>query len=161
MVKEKRSCGRGVSRGGQGGAVGFVVGPTTLHKGSGLALVLLQVIAELVVFLVTALPDDTCPFADSFVVDEVGAIYLMAIRERRPCRGSPALSCTSSARASTTPRPTSSALCRRGVGQAGRERNKPRPLERSSRGSSFCRAGRFRDLGESRSLLAFRHPLRA
>ncbi|WP_406073160.1 hypothetical protein [Streptomyces virginiae] len=38
-------------------------------------------IAELVVFPVTALSDDTEPFADSFVLDEVGVLYLMAIRE--------------------------------------------------------------------------------
>ncbi|MEU1519011.1 hypothetical protein ABZ490_43930 [Streptomyces sp. NPDC005811] len=42
---------------------------------------LLPVIAELVVFPVTALSDDTEPCADSFVLDEVGVIYLMAIRE--------------------------------------------------------------------------------
>ncbi|MGX4695236.1 hypothetical protein [Streptomyces sp. JNUCC 63] len=42
---------------------------------------LLPGIAELVVFPVTALSDDTDPCADSFVLDEVGVIYLMAIRE--------------------------------------------------------------------------------
>lgn len=42
---------------------------------------LLPAIAELVVFPVTALSDDTDPCADSFVLDEVGVIYLMAIRE--------------------------------------------------------------------------------
>ncbi|MEU0119444.1 hypothetical protein ABZ137_38645 [Streptomyces bobili] len=38
-------------------------------------------IAELVVYPVTALSDDSDPCADSFVLDEVGVIYLMAIRE--------------------------------------------------------------------------------
>ncbi|MFF5315540.1 hypothetical protein [Streptomyces massasporeus] len=42
---------------------------------------LLPAIAELVVFPVTALSDDTEPCADSFVLDEVGVLYLMAIRE--------------------------------------------------------------------------------
>ena len=42
---------------------------------------LLPAIAELIVFPVTALSDDTDPCADSFVLDEVGVIYLMAIRE--------------------------------------------------------------------------------
>jgi hypothetical protein len=42
---------------------------------------LLPGIAELVVFPVTALSDGTDPCADSFVLDEVGVIYLMAIRE--------------------------------------------------------------------------------
>ncbi|MFF5161551.1 hypothetical protein ACFY3N_36240 [Streptomyces sp. NPDC000348] len=42
---------------------------------------LLPGIAEMVVFPVTALSDDTDPCADSFVLDEVGVIYLMAIRE--------------------------------------------------------------------------------
>lgn len=42
---------------------------------------LLPGIAELIVFPVTALSDDTDPCADSFVLDEVGVIYLMAIRE--------------------------------------------------------------------------------
>ncbi|MFD4144209.1 hypothetical protein [Streptomyces sp. NPDC058572] len=42
---------------------------------------LLPAIAELAVFPVTALSDDTEPCADSFVLDEVGVIYLMAIRE--------------------------------------------------------------------------------
>jgi hypothetical protein len=37
-------------------------------------------IAELIVFPVTALSDDTDPSADSFVLDEVGVICLMAIR---------------------------------------------------------------------------------
>ncbi|MER5576080.1 hypothetical protein [Streptomyces massasporeus] len=41
---------------------------------------LLPGIAELIVFPVTALSDDTDPCADSFVLDEVGVIYLMAIR---------------------------------------------------------------------------------
>lgn len=38
-------------------------------------------IAELAVFPVTALSDDTAPCADSFCLDEVGVIYLRAIRE--------------------------------------------------------------------------------
>ncbi|WP_328965549.1 hypothetical protein [Streptomyces virginiae] len=42
---------------------------------------LLPAIAELIVFPVTALSDDTEPCADSFALDEVGVIYLMAIRE--------------------------------------------------------------------------------
>lgn len=42
---------------------------------------LLPAIAELIVFPVTALSDDTDPCADSFAMDEVGVIYLMAIRE--------------------------------------------------------------------------------
>ncbi|MEU1458102.1 hypothetical protein [Streptomyces avermitilis] len=42
---------------------------------------LLPGIAELVVFPVTALSDDSDPCVDSFVLDEVGVIYLMAIRE--------------------------------------------------------------------------------
>ncbi|MFD7916863.1 hypothetical protein ACFV30_40305 [Streptomyces sp. NPDC059752] len=42
---------------------------------------LLPAIAELIVFPVTALSDDTDPCAESFVLDEVGVIYLMAIRE--------------------------------------------------------------------------------
>lgn len=42
---------------------------------------LLPGIAELIVFPVTALSDDTDPCADSFVLDEVGVIYLMTIRE--------------------------------------------------------------------------------
>ncbi|POG43249.1 hypothetical protein BV881_32935 [Streptomyces sp. ZL-24] len=42
---------------------------------------LLPAIAELIVFPVTALSDNTDPCADSFVLDEVGVIYLMAIRE--------------------------------------------------------------------------------
>jgi hypothetical protein len=42
---------------------------------------LLPGIAELIVFPVTALSDDTDPCADSFVLDEVGVIYVMAIRE--------------------------------------------------------------------------------
>ncbi|MFG2134920.1 hypothetical protein ACGFNV_45255 [Streptomyces sp. NPDC048751] len=42
---------------------------------------LLPGIAELVVFPVTALSDDSDPCADSFVLDKVGVIYLMAIRE--------------------------------------------------------------------------------
>ncbi|MER6445428.1 hypothetical protein [Streptomyces venezuelae] len=42
---------------------------------------LLPAIAELVVFPVTALSDDTEPFSDSFVLDEVCVLYLMAIRE--------------------------------------------------------------------------------
>lgn len=41
----------------------------------------LPAIAELVVFPVTVLSDDTEPCADSFVLDEVGVLYLMAIRE--------------------------------------------------------------------------------
>ncbi|MFF9090420.1 hypothetical protein ACF1BE_29315 [Streptomyces sp. NPDC014991] len=41
---------------------------------------LLPGIAELIVFPVTALSDDADPCADSFVLDEVGVIYLMAIR---------------------------------------------------------------------------------
>jgi hypothetical protein len=41
---------------------------------------LLPGIAELVVFPVTALSDDTEPCADSFVLDEVGVIYLVVIR---------------------------------------------------------------------------------
>ncbi|MEV8529227.1 hypothetical protein AB0451_34650 [Streptomyces sp. NPDC052000] len=41
---------------------------------------LLPAIAELVVFPVTALSDDAEPCADSFVLDEVGVLYLMAIR---------------------------------------------------------------------------------
>ncbi|MGW1811784.1 hypothetical protein [Streptomyces sp. NPDC002078] len=40
---------------------------------------LLTGIAELIVFPVTALSDDTGPCADSFFLDEVGVIYLMAI----------------------------------------------------------------------------------
>lgn len=42
---------------------------------------LLPAIAELIVFPVTALSDDTEPCADSFVLDEVGVIYLMAISQ--------------------------------------------------------------------------------
>ncbi|MCK1822479.1 hypothetical protein MTQ10_23420 [Streptomyces sp. XM83C] len=42
---------------------------------------LLPAIAELVVFPVTALSDDTEPCADSFALNEVGVISLMAIRE--------------------------------------------------------------------------------
>ncbi|WP_234336414.1 hypothetical protein [Streptomyces sp. NRRL S-920] len=42
---------------------------------------LLPAIAELIVFPVTALSDHTDPCPDSFVLDEVGVIYLMAIRE--------------------------------------------------------------------------------
>ncbi|MEU2166068.1 hypothetical protein QRN89_35405 (plasmid) [Streptomyces chengbuensis] len=42
---------------------------------------LLPAIAELVVFPVTALSDDTDPCADSFVLDEAAVLYLMAIRE--------------------------------------------------------------------------------
>ncbi|MFF3967941.1 hypothetical protein ACFYZI_41110 [Streptomyces griseorubiginosus] len=42
---------------------------------------LLPAIAELMVFPVTALSDDTEPCADSFVLDEVGVIYLMAISQ--------------------------------------------------------------------------------
>jgi hypothetical protein len=42
---------------------------------------LLPGIAELVAFPVTALSDDSNPCADSFVLDEVGVIYLMAIHE--------------------------------------------------------------------------------
>lgn len=42
---------------------------------------LLPGIAELIVFPVTALSDDTDPYADSFVLDEVGVIYPMATRE--------------------------------------------------------------------------------
>ncbi|MCK8438542.1 hypothetical protein G3I77_37810 [Streptomyces sp. D2-8] len=42
---------------------------------------LLPGIAELIVFPVTALSGDTEPCADSFVLDEVGVIYLMTIRE--------------------------------------------------------------------------------
>ncbi|WP_066956162.1 hypothetical protein [Streptomyces lushanensis] len=42
---------------------------------------LLPAIVEPVVFPVTALSDDTEPCADSFVLDEVGVLYLMAIRE--------------------------------------------------------------------------------
>ncbi|MFF9309234.1 hypothetical protein [Streptomyces sp. NPDC014777] len=41
----------------------------------------LPAIAELIVFPVTALSYDTDPCADSFVLDEVGVIHLMAIRE--------------------------------------------------------------------------------
>ncbi|MCL7496080.1 hypothetical protein M8I34_32450 [Streptomyces sp. MCA2] len=40
---------------------------------------LLPAIAELIVFPVTALSDDTDPCADSFALDEVGVIYIMAI----------------------------------------------------------------------------------
>jgi hypothetical protein len=43
---------------------------------------LLAGIAELIVFPVTALSDDTDPCADSCALDEVGVIYLMAISER-------------------------------------------------------------------------------
>ncbi len=42
---------------------------------------LLAAIAEPVVFPVTVLSDDTEPCADFFVLDEVGVLYLMAIRE--------------------------------------------------------------------------------
>ncbi|MEU7649212.1 hypothetical protein [Streptomyces huasconensis] len=42
---------------------------------------LLPAIAELVVLPVIALSDDTDACADSFVLDEVGVLYLMAIRE--------------------------------------------------------------------------------
>ncbi|MYY80828.1 MULTISPECIES: hypothetical protein [unclassified Streptomyces] len=42
---------------------------------------LLPAIAELVVFPVIVLSDDTDACADSFVLDEVGVLYLMAIRE--------------------------------------------------------------------------------
>ncbi|OEJ30077.1 hypothetical protein [Streptomyces subrutilus] len=42
---------------------------------------LLPAIAELIVFPVTVLSDDGDPCADSFVLDEVGVVYLMAIRE--------------------------------------------------------------------------------
>jgi len=41
---------------------------------------LLPGITELIVFPVAALSDDTDPCAGSFVLDEVGVIYLMAIR---------------------------------------------------------------------------------
>lgn len=40
---------------------------------------LLPAFAELIVFPVTALSDDTDPCADFFALDEVGVIYLMAI----------------------------------------------------------------------------------
>jgi hypothetical protein len=42
---------------------------------------LLPGIAELIVFPVTAVSDDTDPCADSFVLDKVGVIYLMPIRQ--------------------------------------------------------------------------------
>ncbi|MFK0050536.1 hypothetical protein ACIQU4_41850 [Streptomyces sp. NPDC090741] len=42
---------------------------------------LLPAIAELVVFPVTALSDDTEPCADSIALDEVGVLYLMAVRD--------------------------------------------------------------------------------
>ncbi|WP_328834756.1 hypothetical protein [Streptomyces europaeiscabiei] len=42
---------------------------------------LLSAIAELIGFPVTALSDDTETCVDSFVLDEVGVIYLMGIRE--------------------------------------------------------------------------------
>lgn len=58
---------------------------------------LLPGIAELVVFPVTALSDDTEPCADSFVLDEVGVIYLMAIRAwatHAPAAASPGIART-------------------------------------------------------------------
>ncbi|MFG2097181.1 hypothetical protein [Streptomyces sp. NPDC048612] len=41
---------------------------------------LLPAIAKLIVFPVTGLSDDTDPCADSFALDEVGVLYVMAIR---------------------------------------------------------------------------------
>ncbi|MFI9569525.1 hypothetical protein [Streptomyces rishiriensis] len=79
---------------------------------------LLPGIAELVVFPVTALSHDTEPCADSFVLDEVGVIYLgrsghgPRTPPRLPRQGSPAPSRTSSARSSPTHRRTPSGLCR-------------------------------------------------
>ncbi|MFG3043024.1 hypothetical protein ACGFYZ_39615 [Streptomyces sp. NPDC048330] len=55
---------------------------------------LLPAIAELVVFPVTALSNDTDPCADSFVLHEVGILYLMAIREwatHAPATAAPAI----------------------------------------------------------------------
>ncbi|MEU4205815.1 hypothetical protein AB0B79_38515 [Streptomyces sp. NPDC039022] len=42
---------------------------------------LLPTIAQLIIFPVTALSDDTDPCADSFVLDELGVIYFMTINE--------------------------------------------------------------------------------
>ncbi|MFD3517425.1 hypothetical protein [Streptomyces sp. NPDC058657] len=86
---------------------------------------LLPTIAELIVFPVTALSDNTAPSSDSFVADEAGVIYLMAIREwathapQPPRRESRAPSRTSPARSSPPPRRTSSRLCRRCAMRAG------------------------------------------
>ncbi|MEU3557796.1 hypothetical protein [Streptomyces fragilis] len=79
---------------------------------------LLPVIADLVVFPVTALSGDTDPCTDSFVLDEVGVLYLAAIRAwaahapRPPDRESPAPSRTSWPSSSPMHRPTPSGLCR-------------------------------------------------
>ncbi|AWN24873.1 hypothetical protein [Streptomyces sp. NEAU-S7GS2] len=80
---------------------------------------LLPAIAELIVFPVTALTDDTDPCADSFALDEVGVIYLMAIHgwatdaPAAAAPESPVPSRTSPARSSPSNPRTSPALCRR------------------------------------------------